>query len=298
MKIIERFANHSPELYGIGLRIASTICFAIMAGMIKYLGEGIPLGQVVFFRSAVALIPLMMFLLMTSDFPAGLKTQYPWKHITRCVLGTLAMFFAFATLRYLPIAEATAISYLSPVFIVILAIVLLKEQVSARRWLGVACGVIGLGIMTVPSFSLPAGSNALIGIMLGLTSALLIAAAMLQIRQLSKMGENPAAIAFYFALTSTVMGFIVMLSNWQLPTLTQWVCLIGIGFIGGIAQILMTMAFKYAEASAMAPYEYLSIIWAVIIGVVAFGEVPNWVFWIAMPLILFGGFIAKPRRNP
>lgn len=296
MLSIKSFANDAPELYGISLRIASTVCFAIMVGLIKYLGGAIPLGQVVFFRSAVALIPLMIFLLMTSDFPAGLKTKYPWKHITRCVLGTLAMFFSFATLRYLPIAEATAISYLSPVFIVILAIVLLKEQVSIRRWLGVACGVIGLIIMTVPSFSLPSGNNTLIGLMLGLISALLIAAAMLQVRQLSKMGENSAAIAFYFALTSTVMGFIVMLSNWQLPTLTQWVCLIGIGLIGGIAQILMTVAFKYAEASAMAPYEYLSIIWAVIIGMVAFGEVPNWVFWIAMPLILFGGFIAKPKK--
>lgn len=285
------------EALGIALKILSGVCFAVMTAMVKYLDSDIPLGQVVFFRSAAALIPLVIFLLLSSEFPAGLYTKHPWKHVSRCFLGTLAMFFAFATLRYLPIAEATAINYLSPVILVLLSIFLLKEQVSTRRWLGVILGVCGLAVLIVPNFSAQANGQTLLGIALAITSAVLIAAALLQIRQMSKMGENAGTIAFYFALTSTIIGAITLLGDWQTPTAQQWFLLIAIGLIGGIAQISMTLAFKYAEASAMAPYDYLSIIWAVVIGVVVFADVPNAAFWIAMPLILCGAVIAKPKTR-
>ncbi len=268
-----------------------------MAALIKYLNHSIPLAEVVFFRSIVALVPLMIFLLMTSNFPAGLRTQHPWQHVSRCLLGTLAMFCMFATLRYLPIAEATTVSYLSPVILVIFALVFLKETVSRRRWLGVCCGIVGLCMMTLPNFSADSSRDTLIGIAVGVLAATMMAAALLQVRQLSKMGENPGAIALYFALTSTVMGGVLMLGHWVMPTLAQWLCLLGIGLLGGIAQIFMTLAFKYAEASAMAPYEYLSIVWAVIIGFVVFDEVPNAVFWLAMPLILLGAIIARPKSQ-
>lgn len=285
------------ETLGISLKILSGFCFAVMTGLIKYLGDNLPLGQVVFFRSALALFPLVIFLFVTSDFPSGLYTKYPWKHVKRCILGTAAMFFAFATLRYLPIAESTAINYLSPVLLVILAVFFLQERVSARRWLGVLLGVLGLAVITLPNFSASADSRTLLGIGLGFCSAALIAGALLQVRQLSKMGENPAAIAFYFALTSTALGAMALLGGWQTPTATQWLCLVAIGFVGGFAQIFMTVAYKYAEASAIAPYDYLSLLWAVIIGVVAFDEVPDVAFWVAMPLIVLGAVVAKPRRN-
>lgn len=285
------------EHFGIGLKILSGICFAVMFGLVKYLNNSIPLGQVVFFRSAIALIPLVLFLFSTSDFPAGLYTKYPWKHVTRCILGTLAMFFAFAAVRYLPLAETTALNYLSPVMVVILARLLLKENVNARRWFGVGFGVLGLAILTLPNFSAHADSRTLIGIGCGAVAAILIACALLQVRQLSKMGENSGAIAFYFALTSTVAGAVVMLGTWTMPTFTQWLILIAIGLSGGVAQIAMTLAYKYAEASAVAPYDYLSIVWAVVIGALVFGDVPDSVFWIAMPLILLGAFIAKPNNK-
>ncbi len=287
----------TPEQQGIVLKIASGICFAVMFAIIKLLGGTVPLGEVVFFRSFFAMIPLVAFLLMTSDFPAGLKTQYPVKHLLRCVLGTLAMFFAFATLRYLPIAEATAISYLSPVIVVIFAVLFLKEVVNRKRLFGVGLGLLGLSLMTLPNFSAAAESQTLIGVGLALMSAILIAAALLQVRQLSKMGENAAAIAFYFALTSTVMGIITIFAGWSLPSVSEWVLLISIGLLGGFAQILMTLAFKYAEASAMAPYDYLSIVWAVLIGIVLFGEIPSMLFWLAMPVILLGAYVARPRTG-
>lgn len=290
------------EHLGIMLKVLSVFAFSIMAGLIKFLDGTVPLAQVVFFRSAVALIPLVLFLMWLGDFPSGLKTQHPWKHVRRCVIGTCAMFSAFEVLALLPIAEATALNYLNPIFLVILAMFFLKEQVSKRRWIGVGLGITGLMLMTIPKFSFAehTDTTTLLGMGLGVLTALLIAAALLQVRQLTQMGENPGAIAFYFAITSSVFGAIamiiqldgqVMLAPWQ------WVCLFAIGLIGGFAQIAMTIAFKHAEASALAPYDYLAIVFAVIIGFVVFDEVPDMLFWLAMPLIILGAVIAKPASK-
>lgn len=287
----------SNETIGILLRVLSGLAFTAMGGLIKYLAETVPLGQVVFFRSAFAFIPLFAFLIWQKDFPSGFRTSKPMGHLIRCLLGTSAMFTAFATLRYLPVAEATTLSYLSPVILVFLAAFWLKEVVSRRRWLGVALGLSGLLVMTLPNFSLQSDSRTLLGILLGVLTAILIACALLQVRKLAKMGEKSSTITIYFAITSAIISAFTALSGWVEPTPIQWWCLIGIGIIGGIAQLLMTVSFSYAEASALAPYEYLSIIWAVIMGIIFFAEIPNLYFYLAMPLILLGAIVAKPKRK-
>ncbi len=285
------------EHLGILLRILSGIAFAIMGGLIKYLAENVPLGQVVFFRSAFALIPLMTFLIWQKDFPRGFKTSYPIGHLIRCLLGTAAMFTAFSTLRYLPIAEATTLTYLAPIVMVILAAVWLKESVSARRWWGVVLGLSGLLVTTIPNFSLQHDSRSLLGIGFGVATAVLIACALLQMKKLSKLGERTSTITIYFAITTTIIGAFTAFAGWINPSPIQWWCLIGIGIIGGIAQLLMVVAFSYAEASALAPYEYLSILWAVIMGIIFFAEIPNLYFYLAMPLILLGAIVAKPKKQ-
>lgn len=285
------------EGFGIFLRLCSGLCFTAMTGLIKVLADAIPLGQVVFFRSAVAMIPLVIYLWLQGDFPGGLHTQKPLSHIIRCGLGILAMFCSFAAIQLIPIAEITTIQYLSPVFIVILARWLLQEAVNPRRWLGVALGLAGVLLFTLPNFSGEMSERSLLGIGLGLLSALLIAGALLQVRRLSQMGENPGAIAFYFALTGTVVGGVLALFQWGAPTPMQWLLLIGIGLLGGIAQILMTLSFRYAEASAMAPYEYVSILWAVLMGMCFFSEIPDMIFLLSAPLIVAGAFVARPRNS-
>lgn len=285
------------ERIGIVLRILSGIAFTVMGGLVKYVAEEIPLGQIVFFRSAFALIPLLMFLLWQREFPHGLRTANPRGHLLRCGIGVLAMFVTFATLRYLPVAEATMLTYLSPVILVILATLWLKETVSARRWWGVFLGVAGLLVMTAPNFSVHHDADTLLGIICGVLSAIFIAGGLLQVRQLSRQGEKSGTIAFYFAISSTVIGGLTLLFDWVMPTPVQWVCLIGMGLVGGIAQLLMTISFNYAEASALAPYEYLSVLWAVLMGVVFFSEVPNLFFYLAMPLIVVGALVARPARR-
>ncbi len=285
------------EPLGIILRILSGVTFSLMFAIIKYLGDTVPLGQVVLFRSAFALVPLIIFLLWQGGFPNGLRTKRPMGHFWRSFFGTIAMFAVFMTVRYLPIAEATTLTYLSPIILVILATTLLKETISPRRWAGVMLGLFGLLVMTTPRFSVHGDYRTLLGIGFGILGATLIAAALLQIRHLTLQGEKSATIAIYFALSTTIAGALTAVAGWVQPTAIQWFCLIGTGFLGGVAQLLMTLSLSYASASSLAPYEYLAILWAVLISMFFFNEVPTIFFWLALPLILAGAIVAKPARQ-
>lgn len=196
----------SNEALGVTLRILSTLAFALMGVCVKALGDTVPLGQVVFFRSASALLPLLAYLFWRGDWPRGLMTSRPMGHIGRCLMGAAAMFTSFATIRLLPLAEATMLSYLVPVMLALLAWALLGERLSARRVSGVALGLAGAAAFCLPAFAgvLPdAGS---LGVVLGLVTAVLTAGALIQVRRLTLLGEGAGAIAFWFAVISALGG--------------------------------------------------------------------------------------------
>ena len=282
------------ERLGIGLRIGSTLAFAAMVGCIKATGPDVPIGQVVFFRSAIALVPLVLFLWWFGDFPQGLRTARPFGHIARCLMGASAMFTSFATIRLLPLAEATMLSYLAPVILAVLGWVLLGERLTLRRTGGVTLGFAGVGAFSLPAFSGALPGSALTGLLLGLVTAFLTAGALIQVRRLTVAGEKAGAIAFWFAVVSALGGLATLPFGWVWPNSLQLTLLIGAGLAGGIAHILMTLSFRHAEAAALAPFEYLSVLWAVMLGMTLFAEMPGLSFLLAGPLILAGAIIATP----
>lgn len=284
------------ETLGITMRILSTLAFACMGVCVKALGDAVPLGQVVFFRSAVALLPLMLFLKWRGDGPRGLLTTRPFGHVARCLMGALAMFTSFATIRLLPLAEATMLSYLSPVLLALLGWVLLKEPLNARRIGGVVLGLAGATAFCVPAFAgvLPDAGG--LGVALGLLTAVLTAGALIQVRRLTLLGEGAGAIAFWFAVISALCGLATLPWGWVWPGAAGGALLIATGLVGGLAHILMTLSFRHAEASALAPFEYLSVLWAVALGFAFFAEVPGLAFLLAGPLILVGAFVARSGR--
>lgn len=286
------------EALGIVLRIAATLAFAIMGACIKALGAAVPLGQVVFFRSAFALIPLVAFLWWTGAFPKGLATTRPLGHVLRCLMGAAAMFTSFATIRLLPLAEATMLSYLAPALMAVMGWAFLGERLGPRRSGGVVLGLAGGIAFSLPALSgsLPDGS--LPGIILGLVTSFLTASALLQVRRLTIMGESAGAIAFWFAVISALAGAATFPMGWTTPDGWEYLLLLGAGLSGGIAHILMTLSFRHAEAAALAPFEYLSVLWAVGIGFMVFAELPGWSFLLAAPLILSGAIIATPSGRP
>ncbi|WP_299651085.1 DMT family transporter [uncultured Jannaschia sp.] len=284
------------ERLGIALRILSTLAFAIMAACIKALGDTVPLGQVVFFRSAVALLPLIGFLWWCGEWPQGLSTRRPVGHVIRCSLGAAAMFTSFATIRLLPLAEATMLSYLAPVILALLGWAMLKERFDARRALGVALGVSGGIAFTAPALTGALPDIGLIGVLLGIATAVLTAFALVQVRKLTLAGESAGAIAFWFAIVSALGGLATVPWGWALPDTTAALLLIATGVAGGLAHIFMTLSFRHAGAAALVPFEYLSVLWAAALGFVLFTEVPGLAFLLAAPLILAGAYSAKPAR--
>ena len=271
---------------GILLRIGATFFFTAMMVFVKLLAGAIPLGQIIFFRSAVALIPLVLFLMWTREFPRGLYTKRPVAHVLRCTLGCGAMFASFASLAYLPIAHASILGYLAPLMAVALAWLFLNETVTPMRWISVALGFVGVLVLVVPELTAAElNEGYLIGAGLAIVMAVLTAGAKIQIRNLA-LTENAGAIAFYFALTCAIIGLITVVNGWLAPTPTQLLCLVGSGLAGGVAHIMMTLALQQAEVSKLAPFEYLALVFAVIADATVFQQVPGLSFYSATGIIL------------
>lgn len=271
---------------GIFLRIGATFFFTLMVILIKFLAEAVPVGQVVFFRSAVALVPLVLFLMWTKDFPSGLRSKRPMGHVMRCLMGCAAMFASFASLKYLPLAHASILGYLAPMLAVVLARFILCEQVSLIRWFAVVLSFLGMLVLVLPKATgATVDQSYMIGLVLALVMAVFTAGAKIQIRSLA-LTENAGVIAFYFALTCALAGLLTAGFGWVQPNPMQWLLLIGSGLTGGIAHIMMTLALQKSEVSKLAPFEYLSLIFAVIADYTLFNVVPGLAFVGATALIL------------
>ena len=176
-----------------------------------------PVAQIVFFRSAFALIPVLIWLLLRGDFPRALHTKRFGGHLFRSLAGVGSMFCIFTAYALLPLADATAIGYASPLMIVVLASVFLGERMTALRWGAVCVGFAGVLMMLWEHLGQGGGAQAAdhprsaAGAMFMLAAAFLIAIAMLQTRRLTKT-EDTGAITFYFQSTTTVASGLVIVA--------------------------------------------------------------------------------------
>lgn len=285
-----------PNL-GIGLRLISGVLFTGMVICVKALSEAAPLGQIVFFRSFFALIPLVIFLAWRHEFPSGLRTSRPLGHIVRSFFGAAAMFTSFASVALLPLAEAVLLAQLAPVLTAIIAVLVLSEQLTRWRVLGLAFGVAGVLVIVWPDIGGGVvDANRLLGIGLGLLTALLTAFALIMVRSLTRT-ESPGAIAFYFVIASMAGGLVTLPWGWALPDGQTLVLLVLAGLFGGFAHIAMTSSFSYAEASRLAPFEYVALMWPVLADMLIFRLPLSTSFMLALPLVLAGAVIAAAERN-
>lgn len=285
-------ATERPSL-GIGLRILSGLLFAAMAIFVKALSDHVPVGQIVFFRSAFALIPLVIFLWIRAEFPGGLATRRPLGHLLRSGFGAAAMFASFASIARLPLAEATLLGYLSPVFTAVAGVVILSERATVWRVGGVGLGLAGVVALVWPEVGAAgiADTSRLVGYGLGLLMGVLTAFALIMVRSLNRT-ESPGAIAFYFVLASMIGGILTLPFGWVAPDGKTLLLLVLAGIFGGLAHIAMTLAFRHAEASRLAPFEYLAILWPVLADLLLFRIPFAPAFLLALPLVLSGAAMA------
>lgn len=263
----------------IGLKIASALLFAIMQALVRWMGEAVPLGQIVFFRAAFAILPVVIIFAWRRELLAAVRTNRPSGHLLRGLISVAGMFLNFAALARLPLVDATAISFAAPLITVAFAALFLGERVRVYRWSAVAIGFVGVLVMLWPHFDLQhlliAGSaTTAIGAICALGSAFTNAGSVIQTRILTKT-ETTSSIVFYFSLICAVGGLATLPFGWIVPNGPQLAALIALGVLGGLAHILLTESYRYAAASVVAPFDYTTMLWAFLLGYALFGEVPT-----------------------
>jgi drug/metabolite transporter (DMT)-like permease len=254
---------------GILFMSLSVLLFTVMSVMVKQASEHVPLLEIVFFRNAAGMVPVMIAVAWSGGLQE-LKTERFPAHLGRAVVGVTAMTMLFWSFALLPLADATAINYTAPLFLTALSAPLLGEKVGIYRWSAVLVGFIGMLIMLRP------GEGMLeLGALVALAAAFMQAMAMVAVSQLSRT-EASTTIVFYFTAITTVLGALVLPFVWKTPEATyDWLMLLGIGLIGGCSQLSLTRAYAHAQAAVIAPFTYASLLWAALFGWLLWGHVPD-----------------------
>jgi drug/metabolite transporter (DMT)-like permease len=282
------------------LKVASALLFAVMSTLVRWVSADVPVGEVVFFRSAFAIVPVVLIYAWRRELTAAVRTGRPLGHVTRGLLGVVGMFLSFAALARLPLAEVTAIGFAAPLITVALAALVLHERVRIYRWSAVAVGFVGVIVMLLPHLDagrlIAGGSAQTAGALFALTNAFTSAASTIQTRRLTG-SETNSAIVFYFSVFAALGGLASLPFGWVAPSAPQLAALVVIGFLGGIAHLLMTESFRLAPASLVAPFDYTSILWAFVLGYAVFGEVPTSLVFVGAAIVTAAGLFVIWRER-
>jgi drug/metabolite transporter (DMT)-like permease len=247
-----------------------------MDAVIKGVSTQFPTGELIFFRNIFAFIPLLLFAWLR-DGKLTLRTAHPWGHVLRGSFGVTSMYFFFFSYLKLPLSDAIALGLSGPIFITVLSVPLLKEQVGWRRWSAVIAGFLGVVIMTRPG---PGVFE--VNALWPLLAAIFYALAMISIRRLGAT-EPSSTIVFHFTAYSALVSLLTIPFGWVDPDFawampeswSQIARVVVIGILGGCAQILLTNAYQRARASVIAPFDYTALVYGFLLGGIFFGEVPD-----------------------
>jgi drug/metabolite transporter (DMT)-like permease len=256
--------NHRGALW----MIAASLGFTMNSALVKALtAGGLDVFQIAFARALFSFALVLPFLLRAG--PGALRTRHPALHGIRAFAGAAAMVCGFYAVGRLQLADFTALTFTQPLFVTMLAVVLLGEVVRWRRWLATVVGFLGVLIMVRPGASAfdPAAGVALL-------SVLGIAIAVCMVKRLPE-GESHATMLAYFCLMSLAITVVPAVIFWTAPDAGQWLLLAGVGTLGVVSQAMIIRAYRSGEASFVAPFDYLKLILAGLIGFLVFGEVPG-----------------------
>ena len=280
------------RLLGIGIRIAGATAFAFMAAMIK-LGydHGVDTVEMAFYRHAFGLLPLLVWIGWTGNFGAW-RTERPVSHLARAVVGLVTMLLAFGALDYLPLAEATTISFAAPLFAVALSALLLAEPVGRHRWSAVTLGFVGVLIVMQPG----GGAWPVTGLLLAIAAAFGVACVNILIRQLGKT-ESPQTSVLWFTLSSMVMLGAAMPFFAEAHGSLTWAILAAMGISGGVGHLCLNASLRYAPVAAVVPFDYLQLLWAVLLGWMIWDTHAPGTTWAGAAVIIASGLYTVYREH-
>ena len=284
--------HHRPVL-GVSLKLSSVVLLSCLAACVKYLGDAVPTGQIIFVRGVISVV-VLTFIAWRFEGLHVLRTDKLRSHAVRSLSGTASMFCWFTALTLIPLADFTAISFTAPLFLTVLAMLFLGERIHAYRWTALAVGFVGVVITIGPHLTLGGSS---FGVLVAFGAAVFSALAIVTLRGMSGSGgEHPLAITFYFSLTTVLCSAGTAIAGWPMPTVEQWAFIVLAALFGVSGQLLMTMSYRYAEASTLAPLDYTNLLLAVGFGYYLFAEVPHWSMWVGAPLVIAAGLIILWRE--
>jgi len=263
---------------GIQKMLLATICFTVMQVFVKELAT-MHTFEITFFRSAITALFCLTYL-WYQDLPIIGNNQKLL--FLRAFLGIVSMTSFFFTVQWMPFGASVSIKYLSPVFAAIAAVVILKENVRPVQWIFFSMALLGVFLLKgfdnrIETWSLT------IGIMGAVAGGLIYPL----IRKIGN-SEHPFTIINYFMLTAAIVLGLLMIPFWRTPTGVEWLYLLTLGTSGFFAQVFMTQAFQMEEVSLIAPMKYLEVIYALLIGLIFYGEAYAFMSFIGILLIFLG----------
>lgn len=260
----------------IAFKISSGLSLVIVALLAQILSTTLPIGQIIFFRSAGMVVAVLCLGAVRDGIATCWRTQRIHGHLGRSTIGGVALMMNFSALSLLPLAEAQALMYLAPLFVVLLGIVFLKEPSHYLIWFGVILGFLGTSVILNDGAgtAMRLGPGAATGVAIGIAGALFSALSMVQARTLAPT-ERPSTMAFYFGLTSMVGALLTCGLGWSWPSIGEWGMLAAISVAGAVGHLYMAEALARAPVGYLAPFDYLNITWAVLLAGVVLSQWPS-----------------------
>ena len=277
--------------------LLATFLFSCMNALVKFVPH-IPAVEIVFFRSLVSLV--MSYVVLKS------QRVYVWGNnrkllIARGLTGAVALVLYFVLLQQIPLAAAVTLQFITPIFTAILGVVLLRERMRIWQWafFGVSFG----GMLIINGFD---ARIATVHLLMGVIAAVGAGLAYTIIRKLN-YSEHPLVIMLYFPLVTLPITGIYSTFHWEMPHGWDWVFLLGVGILTQFAQYFMTKSYQAEEVSKVASLNYLSIVYALSMGFIFFGETFNFMTYAGMALVVAGVLLnvwykqrrpAAPEKQP
>jgi drug/metabolite transporter (DMT)-like permease len=269
--------------------LGSGLFFSCLNAEIRYLSAELHPFEIAFFRNLFGLAFMLPWLWRSGM--AGLRTARLKLYAWRTAIGLSSMLLSFSALALLPLNLAAALSFTAPLFTTMGAALVLGEPVRIRRWSATLLGFAGVLVILRPG-AVPLD----LGMLLMIASAALNAVTTLIVKRLSGT-ESPNAIVTYMVLLMTPMSLLPALFVWQMPPVSTWFFLVGMGLAGTLGHLCYVRALRLAEATAILPYDYGRMIFSALIGYLAFAEIPDRWTWIGSAIIAASAVYIARRES-
>jgi drug/metabolite transporter (DMT)-like permease len=284
-----RHADQPGRLRGIPLLVLGVTLFGIMDGVGKFLAEGHTVTQIVWARYAFA-VPVLLLLTAPRNWPRLLRCRRPGLHAGRALLPLLASTTVILSLRFMPLADATAIGFASPLFVVLLSMPLLRERVSAHTWIGVVCGFAGILVIVRPG-----ADTVSLAALLPLATALFFGLYQVLTRLVS-FQDGPLVILAWTIIVGLAITSALLPLHWAPVSGRDAALMAFSGVLFGLGQLLLIAAFEATAASVLTAFTYAQIVAAVAFGAAVFGEVPDGWTLIGTAVVILSGIYVLRRQ--